>query len=101
MCRNIRTLFHFDPPASEDEIHAAALQYVRKVSGSTKPSRANQDAFDRAVQEIAAITRSLVNERLVSNGPPRTREEEAERAKERGRRREQQMRVRFQRAAPA
>lgn len=95
MCRNIRVLSHFEPPATEDEIQAAALQYVRKVSGSTKPSRANQEAFDRAVQEVAEITRRLVRRDLVVLGPPRTREREAEKAKERGRQRDEQVRRRL------
>jgi hypothetical protein len=95
MCRNIRTLHNFEPPASEDEIRAAALQYVRKVSGSARPSRVNQEAFDRAVEEIAAITRRLVGAELVVLGPPRTREVEAEKAKARGRKRDEQARRRF------
>lgn len=101
MCRNIRPLFNFAPPATDDEIRAAALQYVRKVGGTTKPSKANQEAFDRAVDEIAAITAGLVRERLVSSSPPRTREVEAMRAKERGQRRDAQMRVRLQDEAQA
>ena len=80
MCRNIRTLAHFEPPATADEIHAAALQYVRKVSGSAKPSRANHERFERAVDRITAITTELVAE-LEHHGPPRNREEEAERAR--------------------
>ncbi len=95
MCRNIRPLFNFEPPATDDEIRAAALQYVRKVGGTTRPSKANQEAFDRAVDEIAAITARLVRERLVSSGPPRTREREAERARERGQAREARMRSRL------
>lgn len=90
MCRNIRTLFHFTPPATEDEIRAAAIQYVRKVSGSTRPSRNNQAAFDRAIDEITTITRRLIHEELVASGPPRTREIEAQKAKLRGQRREAQ-----------
>lgn len=88
MCRNIRVLFHFQPPTTDDEIHAAALQYVRKVSGTTKPSRVNTPAFDAAVAEIAAITERLVREGLVPAGPPRTREQEKLKAKARGARRE-------------
>ncbi len=88
MCRNIRTLFHFEPPASDDEIRAAAIQYVRKVSGSTRPSKANQAASDEAIDTITAITRRLVREQLVSAGPPRNREIEAKKAKLRGQRRE-------------
>jgi hypothetical protein len=79
MCRNIRTLHNFDPPATNDEIHAAALQYVRKVSGSTKPSNANKEAFDQAVHEISHITRHLLDT-LVTAAPPRDRDFERERA---------------------
>jgi hypothetical protein len=82
MCRNIRTLHNFEPPASTDEVHAAALQYVRKVSGSTRPSQANQAAFDRAVLEVAATTRRLLDE-LVTTAPPKDREVEAAKARER------------------
>ena len=77
MCRNIRTLANFDPPATEDEIRASALQFVRKLSGSTKPSRANEAAFDHAVDEIAHTTAHLI-EALVTSAPPRNREAEAE-----------------------
>ena len=76
MCRNIRTLYNFEPPATDDEIRGAALQYVRKVSGSTKPSQANAEAFDRAVDEIALATSNLL-ERLVTTAPPKDRELEA------------------------
>ena len=76
MCRNIKTLFNFEPPATEDEIHASALQFVRKVSGSTRPSRANAEPFDRAVDEIALATRRLLDA-LVTNAPPKSREAEA------------------------
>jgi len=76
MCRNIRQLHNFDPPASEEEIHDAALQFVRKVSGSNKPSKANAEAFDRAVAEVAASTRTLLDA-LVTSAPPKNREEEA------------------------
>jgi hypothetical protein len=76
MCRNIRQLHNFDPPASEEEVHDAALQFVRKVSGSTKPSKANAEAFDRAITEVAASTRQLLDA-LVTNAPPKNREEEA------------------------
>ena len=76
MCRNIRTLHNFEPPASEDEVRAAALQYVRKVSGSTKPSAANAEAFDRAVDEVALATSKLL-EQLVTSAPPKDRELEA------------------------
>jgi hypothetical protein len=86
MCRNIRTLHNFDPPATEDEVEASALQYVRKISGSTKPSKANQEAFDEAVEEIAATTRVLL-ERLVTTAPPKDREVEAEKARARSEKR--------------
>ncbi len=76
MCRNIRTLHNFEPPASENEIHEAALQYVRKVSGTTKPSQANAEAFDRAVEEVALATERLL-ETLVTTAPPKDREVEA------------------------
>ena len=82
MCRNIRTLHNFEPPATEDEIRASALQYVRKISGSTKPSRANAEAFDRAVDDIAAVTRRLLDE-LVTSAPPKDRDVEAAKAKAR------------------
>lgn len=82
MCRNIRPLFNFEPPATEDEIQAAALQYVRKVSGTRKPSVANVDPFERAVAEIAEATRRLV-ESLETTSPPKNREIEAAKAKER------------------
>jgi hypothetical protein len=76
MCRNIHTLHNFDPPATDEEVRAAALQYVRKVSGSTKPSKANADAFDRAVDEVAVATSRLLAS-LVTNAPPKNRDEEA------------------------
>jgi hypothetical protein len=82
MCRNIRTLHNFEPPATEGEVQAAALQYVRKVSGSTKPSKANEQAFARAVAEIADVTQRLLAE-LVTAAPPRDREVEAEKARAR------------------
>jgi hypothetical protein len=82
MCRNIRTLHNFEPPATEDEIHASSLQYVRKISGFTKPSQANAEAFERAVDEVAAITRRLLDD-LVTNAPPKDREVEAAKAKAR------------------
>jgi hypothetical protein len=78
MCRNIRTLYNFEPPTTEDEVRAAALQYVRKVSGMTKPSRANEEACARAVDAVAAVTQQLLAE-LVTSAPPRDREVEAER----------------------
>jgi hypothetical protein len=84
MCRNIRPLNNFEPPATRDEVTAAALQYVRKVSGTTKPSQANQEAFDRAVREIAHITEHLLDE-LVTTAPPKDREVEAEKARARAR----------------
>ncbi len=82
MCRNIRQLHNFDPPASEDEVRAAALQYVRKVSGSTRPSKANEEAFERAVDEVAAVTSRLLDA-LVTTAPPRDRETEAAKARAR------------------
>jgi hypothetical protein len=82
MCRNIRTLHNFEPPATKDEVHAAALQYVRKISGTTKPSQANQEAFDEAVHEIAHITRHLL-EHLTTSAPPKNREVEAAKARAR------------------
>ena len=82
MCRNIRTLHNFEPPATSEEIHASALQYVRKISGSTKPSHANEEAFDRAVDEVAAITTRLLDE-LVTTAPPKNREAEAAKARAR------------------
>ena len=82
MCRNIRTLHNFEPPATDDEVHAAAVQYVRKISGFTKPSKANQEPFDRAVEAVAAASRELLAE-LVSNAPPKDREVEAAKARAR------------------
>jgi hypothetical protein len=82
MCRNIRTLHNFEPPATDDEVRAAALQYVRKVAGASKPSRANEEAFARAVDEVAGTTRRLLAA-LVTSAPPRSREVEAARARER------------------
>jgi hypothetical protein len=82
MCRNIRTLHNFEPPATADEIHASALQYVRKISGSTKPSRANAEAFDRAVAEVTAATERLLGD-LVTSAPPKDREVEAAKARAR------------------
>lgn len=84
MCRNIHTLYNFEPAASEDEVHAAALQYVRKISGFTKPSQANAEAFERAVDEVAAISARLLGE-LVTNAPPKDREVEAEKRREKSR----------------
>ena len=82
MCRSIHTLHNFEPPATEDEVRAAALQYVRKVSGFTKPSRANADAFERAVDAVSAASRELLDE-LVTNAAPKNRELEAEKARAR------------------
>ena len=82
MCRNIRPLHNFDPAATPEEVRAAALQYVRKISGTTKPSKANEAAFDRAVEDIAAISAHLLDE-LVTNAPPKDREVEAAKARER------------------
>jgi hypothetical protein len=82
MCRNIHTLHNFEPAATSDEVHAAALQYVRKISGSTKPSKANEEAFARAVAEIAHVTQHLIDD-LVTTQPPKNREVEAEKARER------------------
>ena len=82
MCRNIRTLFHFDPPATDEEVRNAALQFVRKLSGFTKPSQANQGAFDRAVDEVAEAARRLIDS-LVTSGAPRDREQWAARARAR------------------
>ena len=82
MCRNIKTLFNFDPPATDDEIRDASLQFVRKLSGFTNPSKANQVAFDRAVDDVAAVARTLIDS-LVTTADPRDREVEAERARRR------------------
>jgi hypothetical protein len=82
MCRNIRTLYNFDPPASEDEVRAAALQYVRKISGFTQPSQSNVEAFERAVDEVAEISVRLLGE-LVTSAPAKDREAEAEKRKAR------------------
>ncbi len=86
MCRSIRVLHHFEPPTTPEEVHAAALQFVRKVSGSTRPSQANQAAFDAAVEAITSITTKLLDE-LEARGEPRTREGEAAKAKARWERR--------------
>jgi hypothetical protein len=82
MCRNIRTLYNYDPPVTEDEVRAASLQYVRKISGFSKPSQANEEAFGRAVDEVAAASKRLL-EQLVTSAPPKDREVEAERARAR------------------
>jgi hypothetical protein len=86
MCRNIKTLFNFEPPATEAEIEAAALQYVRKVSGFNKPSKVNEVAFETAVAQVTAVTRTLLNA-LATNAPPKNREEEAAKARVRAARR--------------
>ena len=86
MCRNIHVLHNFEPAATDDEVHAAALQYVRKISGSTQPSKANAEAFERAVHEIAHISRHLIED-LVSTAPPKNREVEADKAKARSQKR--------------
>jgi hypothetical protein len=82
MCRNIRTLFNFEPPATDEEVRAASLQFVRKLSGFTKPSKANEEAFDRAVEEVAAVARTLIDS-LVTNAEPRDRDVEAAKARAR------------------
>ena len=82
MCRNIRTLHNFEPPATEDEVHASALQYVRKISGFTKPSQANADAFERAVAAVTGVSLQLLRE-LSTTAPPKNREEEAVKARTR------------------
>ena len=86
MCRNIKTLFNFEPPVTDEEIHAASLQFVRKLSGFNKPSKANEVAFLAAVDEIASVSRKLLNA-LETNAPPRNREEEAAKARARSARR--------------
>jgi hypothetical protein len=82
VCRNIKTLANFDPPATPDEVHASALQFVRKLSGTARPSRANQEVFDRAVEEVTAAATRLLSS-LTTSAPPRNREEEARKAQER------------------
>lgn len=91
MCRNIKLLYNFAPPATDEEIAASALQYVRKVSGQVRPSDANREAFERAVAEVTAITRRLLREELHTKAPPRDREVERERAKLRGQERDARM----------
>ena len=86
MCRNIKVLANFEPPATDDEIHASALQFVRKLSGTTRPSRANEEAFDRAVGEVTAAATKLI-ESLVTTSSPRNRDEERRKAQERSQRR--------------
>jgi hypothetical protein len=82
MCRNIRTLFNFDPPVTPDEVHAASLQFVRKISGFTKPSKANEEAFEQAIQDIAKVSTRLLQS-LETNAPKKNREEEAAKARAR------------------
>jgi hypothetical protein len=82
MCRNIRTLFNFDPPVTPDEVHAASLQFVRKISGFTKPSKANEEAFEQAIKDIAKISTKFLHS-LETTAPPKNREEEAAKAKAR------------------
>jgi hypothetical protein len=82
MCRNIRTLYNFDPPATDEEIHAASLQYVKKITGFNKPSKVNEEAFNRAIKEIAMISRNLLDA-METSAEPRNREVEAERARTR------------------
>jgi len=94
MCRNIKLLHHFEPPASRQEVEASALQYVRKLTGMNAPSKANQEAFDEAVEAITGITLHLF-EHLEAHGPPRSRESERLKAVERGRKREAQMRAKY------
>jgi len=84
MCRNIRPLFHFEPPVTPDEVRAASLQFVRKVSGFTRPSAANQEPFDRAVDEVSAVVTRLLD-KLVTSAPPKNRETEAAKARARSR----------------
>lgn len=83
MCRNIKMLFNFDPPVTEDEVRAASLQFVRKISGFNKPSKANEEAFEAAVEAVAGVSMELLSS-LETNAPPRNREEEAAKAKARG-----------------
>src|ERR671938_680457 len=94
MCRNIRTLFNFDPPATEEEIRAASVQFVRKLSGFTKPSQANEPAFNRAVEDVAAVARQLI-ESLVTSAAPRDREEWAAVAKARAAERDAEQREQY------
>lgn len=94
MCRNIKTLHHFEPPATREEVHASALQYVRKLSGMAHPSKVNEKAFDRAVEKVMKATLELFDA-LESNGPPKNRDEEKKKAQERGKKRDEQMRKRL------
>jgi hypothetical protein len=94
MCRNIKMLHHFEPPATRDEIHASALQYVRKLSGLQKPSKANEKAFNRAVEKVLRATEELFDS-LEVQGAPHDREEEKRKAQERGKKRDAQLRARL------
>lgn len=94
MCRNIRRLHHFEPPATEAEIQASALQFVRKLTGMNKPAKHNEAAFERAVKQVVKVTKDLFDS-LEVQGPAHTREEEAVRAKQRGEKREAQLRARY------
>ncbi len=96
MCRNIRTLHHFEPPATPEEIHASALQYVRKLTGMNAPSHSNEEAFEAAVERITAVTLELFDV-LEVRTPPRSREAEKLKAAERGRKREAEMRAKYAR----
>jgi len=96
MCRNIKTLHHFEPPATEEEVRASALQYVRKLTGMNLPSQVNQKAFNAAVEDITALTLRLFDA-LEVHTPPRSREMEKLKAAERGRKREEQMRMKYAR----
>ena len=98
MCRNIKTLHHFEPPATRDEVEASALQYVRKLSGMVHPSKANEKAFNDAVAKITAVTLHLFDHLEAPHTPPRTREQEKLKAIERGKKREEQMRAKYARA---
>jgi hypothetical protein len=100
MCRNIHTLFNFDPPATDEEVRAAALQYVRKISGFTKPSQANEAAFERAVEAVAAASRDLLDV-LVTSAPPKDREAEAAKARARWEQRERSSSTSLQAGAHA
>lgn len=94
MCRNIRRLHHFEPPATQEEIEASALQFVRKLTGMNKPAKHNEVAFERAVKQVVKVTQDLFDS-LEVHGPPHTREEELARAKVRGEKREAQLRARY------
>ncbi len=94
MCRNIKTLYNFAPPATEEEVRASALQYVRKISGMNKPSKANEATFRRALEEVVAASHRLLDD-LVTKAEPRNREAEREKARERGRKREAALRARY------